>query len=88
MNIGSLGITKNHVTGFVVGVGAAAATYYIYMKNKEKVDGFLAGYGIDMGSNNDTEDLSSLNLEELMLKKEAIEDYIAEKEAELVEISE
>lgn len=85
--LGNVGITKNHVTGFVVGVGAAATTYYIYMKNKEKVDDFLLGYGIDIPSKKD-EDLSNLNLEELMLKKETIEDLIAEMETELEELAE
>lgn len=85
--IGNLGVTKDHVTGFVVGVGAAAATYYVYMKNKEKVDDFLLNYGIDVPNKNE-EDLNLLNLEELMLRKESLEDLIAEKEAELADLAE
>lgn len=75
-------ITRDHVTGFVVGVGVAATGYYVYMKNKDKVDDFLSGYGIKMPENS-TEDLRALTLEELLLKKEHLEDLIAEKEMDL-----
>lgn len=76
------GITSDHVTGFVVGVGVSASAYYMYMKNKDKVDDFLAGYGIDMPAAQN-EDLGKMTLEELMLKKEQLEDLIAEKEMEI-----
>jgi hypothetical protein len=75
-------ITRDHVTGFVVGVGVAAAGYYFYMKNKDRVDEFLAGHGIRMPEQAQ-EDLKTLTLEELLLKKEHFEDLIAEKELEL-----
>ncbi len=77
-----LGINRDHATGFVVGLGMAAAGYYLYMKNKEKVDETLAGYGIELPGP-EQQDLSGLTLEELMLRKETIEDLIAEKEMEL-----
>lgn len=77
-----LGVNKDHLTGFVVGVGMAAAGYYLYIKNKDKVDQMLAEYGINIPSSA-KENLSSMTLEELMLKKESIEDLIAEKEMEL-----
>ncbi|RQD69495.1 MAG: hypothetical protein D5S00_07150 [Tindallia sp. MSAO_Bac2] len=76
------GITRDHVTGFVVGVGVAAAGYYVYLKNKEQVDEMLANYGIRVPQP-EQGDLSKLTLEELMLKKETIEDLIAEKEMAL-----
>lgn len=76
------GITTAHVTGFVVGVGVSATAYYGYMKNKDKVDNFLANHGIDMPKS-EVEDFGSMTLEELMLKKEHIEDLIAEKEMDL-----
>lgn len=75
---------KDHVVGFVVGIGVAAAGYYLYSKNKDKVDNFLSGYGINVPKK-DKEDYSKLSLEELVLKKESIEDVIAEKEMEISE---
>lgn len=78
------GINKEHLTGFVVGVGVAATGYYLYMKNKEKVDEMLAEYGIKIPAAQQ-ENLAGMTLEELMLKKETIEDMIAEKEMELSE---
>ncbi len=83
MNQG-LGLNKDHLTGFVVGVGVAAAGYYMYIRNKDKVDELLAGYGISIPSPSQ-EDYSKMTLEELMLKKETIEDIIAERELELEE---
>ena len=80
--MGNVNVTKAHVTGFVVGVGVAATGYYVYMKNKSKVDEFLSGYGINMPEQ-DKEDIGKLTLEELMLKKEHLEDIIAEKEMEM-----
>lgn len=84
LGINNLGITKAHVTGFVIGVGVSATGYYLYMKNKDSVDEFLAGYGIKMPTNHQ-EDLQLLTLEELMLKKEHIEDLIAEREMEVTQ---
>lgn len=83
MNQG-LGLNKDHLTGFVVGVGVAAAGYYMYIRNKDKVDELLAGYGISIPSPAQ-EDYSKMTLEELMLKKETIEDIIAERELALEE---
>lgn len=77
-----LSINKDHATGFVVGLGMAAAGYYLYMKNKDRVDETLAGYGIQLPAP-EQQDLTALTLEELMLRKETIEDLIAEKEMEL-----
>lgn len=80
--LGNLNVTKDHVTGFVVGLGVAAAGYYLYMKNKDKVDAFLAGYGIKV-LEAPVENESESTLEELMLKKERLEDLIAEKEMDI-----
>ncbi len=76
-------INKDHVTGFVVGVGVAATGYYVYMKNKDKVDDFLAGHGIYVPKV-EAEDFKEMTLEELVLRKENIEDLIAEKEMDTV----
>lgn len=75
-------INRDHVTGFVVGVGVVAAGYYAYIKNKDSIDQFLASHGIHIPKS-ESEDLKELTLEELVLKKEAIEDLIAEKEMEV-----
>ncbi len=80
--LGRLNVTRDHVTGFVVGLGVAAAGYYIYMKNKDKVDEFLSGYGIKIPAAV-VEEEGKMTLEELMLKKEHLEDLIAEKEMEI-----
>lgn len=82
MRFGNLGVNRDHVTGFVVGVGVAATGYYVYMKNKDKVDAFLIKNGINVNTAK-TDDLSVLTLEELLLKKEQVEDIIAEKEMEI-----
>lgn len=78
------GLNKDHLTGLVVGVGIAATGYYLYIRNKEKVDQMLANYGINMPESVQ-KDYSKMSLEELMLKKETIEDLIAEKEMEISE---
>ncbi len=73
------GLNRDHVTGFVVGLGVAATGYYVYMKNKARVDELLASYGIHIPTVA-SEDLRELTLEDLVLRKENIEDLIAEKE--------
>ncbi|MBU3177872.1 hypothetical protein KPL47_16200 [Clostridium estertheticum] len=84
LKISKINIKRDHVTGFVVGVGVAATGYYLYMKNKDKVDDFLSNHGIKVPENNKAnENLAVLTLEELVLKKETVEDLIAEKELEL-----
>ncbi len=84
INLRGTGITKAHLTGFVVGVGVAAAGYYVYMKNKDSVDGFLASHGVSVPKVKE-KDLTQLTLEELLLKKEHLEDLIAEREMEVKE---
>ncbi len=79
---GITSISRDHITGFVVGVGVAATGYYVYMKNKDKVDSFLASHGVYVPTN-DSEDIKEFSLEELVLKKECIEDLIAEKEMDM-----
>ncbi len=72
-------ITKEHLVGFAAGVGVSALSYYIYKKNEQKVEDFLKTHKINIkeGSSSNYE---NLNLEELVLKKEQLEDLIAEKE--------
>ena len=39
-------ITSQHVTGFVVGLGVAAAGFYLYKMNQKHVDAWLESQGI------------------------------------------
>lgn len=74
-----MGMKSEHLTGFAVGLGAAAAGYYLYLKNKTQIDQFLKEHGIDMPSG-PVVDCASLSLEQLILEKERLEDIIAERE--------
>ena len=72
-------ITSQHVTGFIVGLGAAAAGFYLYKANQKQVDAWLENQGIkivDSGAG----DPASMTLEELVRQKERLEDLIAERE--------
>ncbi|AKL96390.1 hypothetical protein CACET_c29460 [Clostridium aceticum] len=75
----NMNITRDHVTGFMVGVGVCAAGYYVYKKNQAKVDDFLRQQGIEMNPSK-TLSYHDMTLEELVFEKERIEDLIAEKE--------
>lgn len=72
-------ITKDHLTGVAVGVGACAIGYYVYKKNQDQVDMFLRKQGIDIPSSSN-KDCAYMSLEELVSQKEHLEDLIAEKE--------
>lgn len=74
-----MAINSGHITGFVIGLGVAAGGFVVYKQNQEKVDAFLKSKGINMpGSSSD--DVSGLSLEELVSKKEELEDLIADRE--------
>jgi hypothetical protein len=75
-------ITSQHVTGFVVGLGVAAAGFYLYKMNQRHVDAWLEGQGIRFPGGR-ADDYASLTLEELVRQKEKLEDLIAEREAAL-----
>lgn len=72
-------ISRNYITGALIGVGAAISAFYLYKKNQSKVDGFLKSQGIKVKSSN-TLNFESMDLENLVEVKEHIEDLIAEKE--------
>ena len=74
-----MNVTSQHVTGFFVGVGAAAVGYYLYKNNQAKVDDFLRRQGIQIPERT-MRDPASLTLEELVSEKERLEDLIAERE--------
>ncbi len=72
-------ITSQHVTGFVIGLGVAAAGFYLYKMNQKHVDAWLESQGIQFPGAS-ASDHSSMTLEELVRQKEKLEDLIAERE--------
>jgi len=74
----------NLTTGILVGVGLSIGAYYLYNKNKNKINDFLRSQGINVPESGD-KDFASMNLEELVGTKEHIEDLIAEMEQKLKE---
>ena len=74
-----MAITSDHLVGLAVGLGAAAACYYLYKKNQSRVDDWLRQQGINLPTG-PSKDHSAMNLEELVLEKERLEDLIAERE--------
>lgn len=82
---GNGGITKAHLVGAAVGVGVTVAGYYLYKKNKSKVDGFLKSQGINI-KNCDSTNYEDMSVETLTEVKEHIEDILAEKELNNVNV--
>lgn len=72
-------ITKAHVVGAAVGIGVTVAGYYLYKKNKTKVDAFLRNQGINIKSC-DSVNYEDMSVEVLTETKEHIEDILAERE--------
>ena len=72
-------ITKAHVVGAAVGIGVTVAGYYLYKKNKTKVDAFLRNQGINIKSC-DSVNYEDMSVEALTGTKEHIEDILAERE--------
>ena len=72
-------VTSQHVTGFVVGLGVAAAGFYFYKTNQKRVDAWLESQGVHLPGTT-ASDYSSMTLEELIREKEKLEDLIAERE--------
>ena len=72
-------VTSQHVTGFVVGLGVAAAGFYFYKMNQKQVDAWLESQGVHLPGAS-ASDYSSMTLEELVRQKENLEDLIAERE--------
>ena len=74
-----MAIKAEHITGFVAGLGLAGAGYYLYKKNRTKVDEFLRKQGIEMPGSSGG-DYSEMSLHDLVAEKERLEDMIAERE--------
>ncbi len=71
--------TRDNVIGFFAGLAVSAAGFVYYKKNQAKVDSFLAGKGINMPLDESGEG-GDASLEDLVAKKERLEDLIAERE--------
>ena len=74
-----MAINADHMTGFAVGLGSAAAAFYFYKKNQGRVDEWLRQQGINVPASS-SKDPGAMSLEELVLEKERLEDIIAERE--------
>lgn len=74
-----MGVNTDHVTGFAVGLGAAALGFYLYKKNQNRVDEWLRGQGINIPKSNGKA-TAGMSVEDLMREKEQLEDLIAERE--------
>ncbi|MFC1833264.1 hypothetical protein ACFL2Q_00850 [Thermodesulfobacteriota bacterium] len=72
-------VTKNHIIGFLGGVGVSALGFYLYKKNQSAIDEFLRSQGIPVPGSQ-TSDPGHMTLEELVREKERLEDLIAERE--------
>ncbi len=72
-------INSDQVTGFVVGLGAAALGFYLYKKNQGMVDQWLRQQGIQVPQGV-SKDPATMSLEDLLVEKERLEDLIAERE--------
>ena len=72
-------ITRDHLTGFLVGVGVSGLGFYLYRKNQSKVDDFLRRHGIEL-SDGGPVDYAALTLEQLVQEKERPEDLIAARQ--------
>ena len=76
-----MAINSDHVTGLVVSLGASALGFYLYKKNRKRVDDWLRQQGINVPQNG-AGDVASMSLEELTREKERLEDLIAEREVQ------
>jgi len=74
-----MAITTDHLVGAAVGIGVAAAGFYLYQKNRDKVDQFLRSHGMNIPVRED-KPLASMSIEELATLKERVEDVLAERE--------
>ncbi len=74
-----MSFSSDHITGFAIGLGAAALGFYLYKNNQHQVDDFLRSHGIDLPAGGSM-DTGNMTLEDLVAEKEKLEDKIAERE--------
>lgn len=75
-----MSVNSEHVTGFVVGLGAAALGFYMYKRNQSQVDAWLRQQGINVPQPSQQAP-ANMSFEDLVTEKERLEDVIAEREA-------
>ena len=71
-----MAITTDHFVGADVGIGVAAAGFYLCQKNRDKVDQFLRSHGMNIPVRED-KPLASMSIEELVTPKDRVEDVLA-----------
>ena len=76
-----MSINSDHVTGFVVGLGATTLGLYLYKQNHQRVDEWLRQQGISVPQAAAKDD-TKMSLQELTREKERLEDLIAERETQ------
>ena len=74
-----MSINSDQVTGFVVGIGAAALGLYMYKRNQTQIEDWLRQQGIALPQSGKTND-RDMAMEDLVREKERLEDLIAERE--------
>ena len=79
-----MGVNNEHITGFAVGIGAAALGFYLYKKNQGHVDQWLRQQGINVPQTAD-QNWEASALTDLVHEKERLEDLIAERELQAKE---
>lgn len=90
-------MNNDHVTGFVVGVGATALAYHWYFNNRERIHEFLKAQELGLAAEgglgqrfknmaSSGRDGGASSLEELMAEKERLEDLLAEKERRIADL--
>ncbi len=72
-------LSNRFLYGFMAGAAVTASGYYVYNRNKDKIDALLRSQGINVPASS-PKDFTSMKLEELIATKERIEDLIAEVE--------
>ena len=67
------------IWGALSGVAVTTTGFYVYQRNKDRVDSFLRNQGINIPASA-ARDFSEMDMEELVATKERLEDLIAEME--------
>lgn len=65
--------------GALSGIAVTATGFYLYQRNRDKVDAFLRNQGINIPAGG-AGDFANMKMEELVTTKERLEDLIAEME--------
>lgn len=72
-------LNSRFLYGALTGVAVASTGFFVYQRNKEKIDAFLRSQGIQIPTSA-AKNFADMDLKELTAAKESIEDLIAEIE--------